>query len=77
MSSSQKSLLEEIEAFLELSTLSPTAFGEKAMNDRHLVRRLRDGGSVTLKTADKLRTFMEAQRPPKRPTRRADHRPAA
>ena len=65
MRKSETSLLNEIDDFLSVSNLSATAFGERVMNDRHLVRRLKDGGSVTLKTADKIRTFIKNWKPPK------------
>jgi hypothetical protein len=63
MRNSQHSLLEDIERFLKASKLSATAFGEQVMNDRHLVKRLRQGGSVTLKTADKIRSFIADEMP--------------
>ena len=63
MRKSETSLLNEIDEFLSVSNLSATAFGEKVMNDRHLVRRLKNGGSVTLKTADKIRTFIADWKP--------------
>jgi hypothetical protein len=71
MRNSQHSLLGEIERFLKTSKLSATAFGEQVMNDRHLVRRLREGGSVTLKTADKIRSFIADPPRPKKKGRRA------
>lgn len=66
MRDSETTLLNEIDDFLSVSNLSATAFGEKVMNDRHLVRRLKAGGSVTLKTAAKIRTFIKNWKPPKR-----------
>lgn len=58
MTRSTDQLLLDIEAFIVARGLSATAFGALAMGDRHLVRRLRRGGSVTLDTADGLRLFM-------------------
>lgn len=51
-------LLAEIERFLNQTGMPPTTFGVTVMNDWHLVRRLRDGGSVRMPTADKIREFI-------------------
>jgi hypothetical protein len=63
-------LLQDIEAFLEThsATLSATAFGELAMNDRHLVRQMRgDGGRpprrIWPETEAKIRRFMATYKP--------------
>jgi hypothetical protein len=63
-------LLQDIEAFLEThsATLSTTAFGELAMNDRHLVRQMRgDGGRsprrIWPETEAKIRRFMATYKP--------------
>lgn len=58
-------LLEDIEAFLEThsGTLSATAFGEKALNDRHLVRQMRQGRRIWPETEGKVRRFMATYRP--------------
>lgn len=53
------SILEDIEAFLEANNISPTAFGDMAMKDRHLVRQVRDGRYLFPKTEAKVRRFME------------------
>ena len=37
-------------------------FGVAAVNDGHLVAKLRKGNSVTLKTADRVRAYMASQR---------------
>jgi phosphopantothenoylcysteine decarboxylase/phosphopantothenate--cysteine ligase len=62
MSGAAKSLLAEIEAFLARSGVTATKFGLAAVNDGHLVKNLRAGSSVTLKTADKVRAYMGRQR---------------
>ena len=54
-----KALLADIEAFLARSGLTPTKFGIAAVNDGHLVANLRKGQGVTLKTADKVRAFID------------------
>ena len=62
MPSSTRALLSEIEGFLAESGVSPTKFGLAAVNDGHLIKNLRGGASVTLKTADKVRAYMANQR---------------
>src|SRR5262245_59253205 len=54
-----RALLAEIEAFLAETGLTPTKFGLAAVNDGHLVANLRKGNSVTLKTADRVRAFID------------------
>jgi hypothetical protein len=56
--SSDAALLAEIETFCRDHEISPTAFGEEAIGDRRLVGSLREGRSVTLRTADQIRAFM-------------------
>jgi phosphopantothenoylcysteine decarboxylase / phosphopantothenate---cysteine ligase len=56
-----RALLAEIEAFLADSGLTATKFGLSSVNDGHLVANLRRGNSVTLKTADRVRTFMRVR----------------
>ena len=58
-------LLSEIEAFLAATGMAATALGREAINDSHLVARLRKGNSVTLKTADKVRAYLARQRQPR------------
>lgn len=55
-------LLSEIEVFLAETGMAPTKLGLTAVNDSHLVKRLRRGSSVTLKTADKVRAYMDQER---------------
>src|SRR5262249_7678292 len=62
MRSTARDLLEEIEAFLAASGIAATKFGLAAVNDGHLVANLRKGNSVTLKTADSVRAYMDALR---------------
>lgn len=50
--------LEEIEAFLAATEMSPTAFGMVALNDPPFVAQLRRGRNVTLATVQKCREFM-------------------
>src|SRR5258705_7001418 len=62
MPNAAHALLTEIEGFLAESGVSPTKFGLAAVNDGHLIKNLRGGASVTLKTADKVRAYMAQQR---------------
>jgi len=64
MSGATRGLLAEIEAFLAGSGITATKLGIAAVNDGHLVANLRNGSSVTLKTADKVRAYMASQRRP-------------
>jgi hypothetical protein len=63
MPSTTHALLTEIEGFLAESGVSPTKFGLAAVNDGHLIKNLRGGASVTLKTADKVRATWPAAQP--------------
>jgi phosphopantothenoylcysteine decarboxylase/phosphopantothenate--cysteine ligase len=53
-----KTLLGEIESFLGRTGETATKFGLAAVKDGHLVANLRKGHSITLRTADKVRTYM-------------------
>lgn len=55
-------LLEEIEIFLAETGMSPTYFGEKAMRNWRLVKRLRDGGDITIRNGEKVQAFMRVER---------------
>lgn len=74
--STKDQLLEEIERFLAISGMTPTAFGDKAAGERGLLRRLKAGGDVTLGTADRIKRFMRDWRPGP-PKQRASLQPAA
>lgn len=54
------SLLEEVERFLALTGMKPTAFSVAATDgkDRHLVRTLRKGRETWPRTQEKVRRFM-------------------
>lgn len=53
-----KVLLEEIDAFICSTGIEPTRFGVNAINDGHLVKRLRAGRQPRLATIDKVRAYM-------------------
>lgn len=54
-------LLKEIACFCERNGMSPTAFGEAALNDRALVGGLRKGRQLLPGTLHRLRAFMESE----------------
>ena len=56
-------ILSDIEAFLTSHGVSATRFGDLAMEDRHLVRQLRQGRRLWPETEAKVRTFMATYRP--------------
>ena len=58
MADKKSELMTEIEAFLAETGMAATKLGLTAVHDSHLVKRLRQGHSVTLKTADKVRGYM-------------------
>jgi hypothetical protein len=56
-------LLSEIEHFIRArqkagARMSETTFGRLVVNDWGFVKRLRDGGEVTLRTAEKIRAYI-------------------
>lgn len=58
--------VDEVERFLREQRMAATQLGRRAINDPHLVRRLRAGADVTLRTAEKVRVFMAAFPEPQR-----------
>jgi len=54
----EQALLKHINDFCERNAVSPSRFGEEAVNDRGLVTRLKNGRSPSLKHARKIYTFM-------------------
>ncbi|KPH67537.1 hypothetical protein [Novosphingobium sp. ST904] len=55
-------LIDDIEAFLASNSVSPTAFGQLALGDRHFVRQVRAGRRLWPETEAKVRTFMATYR---------------
>lgn len=52
-------LLSEIDAFLARHPeIAPSTFGRKAVNDGKLIDRLRSGGDITTRRADRVRQFI-------------------
>ena len=58
MTKASKELIRQIDAFLKRTGMSPTAFGEKAMNERGFVKRLRGGSDLRTATMEKIQDFM-------------------
>jgi hypothetical protein len=63
-------LLAEIDAFLAVSGMAATTFGKKAAGNSQVVERMREGCSVTLRTADRIRQFIAENRPNREGRRR-------
>ncbi|MBX9659054.1 MAG: hypothetical protein K2X00_10840 [Nitrospiraceae bacterium] len=74
--STKDALLEEIDAFLRKTGISPTRFGEETCNERGLISRLRRGGGLTLDSYDRIKAYMRDRRHV-RPKMRAQFQPAA
>jgi len=55
---SDADILNKIEAFCAKHDMAPTAFGRAALSDGNLVTNLRDGRSLTLKSAGRILAFM-------------------
>lgn len=56
-------LVDEIEQFLRESGMEATIFGHRVNREWRLVDRLRNGGDVTTRTAEKIRSFIAENRP--------------
>lgn len=55
-----KALLEQIDAFLSATGMSPTRLGLDATGEGGLVKSIRDGRSITLRTGRRLVEFMDS-----------------
>lgn len=55
---SDTELLEQVEAFLNRTGMPPTRFGIEATGESGLVKSIRDGRSITLRTGRRLVDFM-------------------
>jgi hypothetical protein len=58
----QNDLLREIDGFLAERKMSDSYFGKLACGNTEVVKRLRGDGSVTLKTAQRIRAFISTKR---------------
>ena len=54
----QSDLLEEIEAFVVAGGMAETTFGRSAVNDGNFVARLKRGGGITARTAERVRAYL-------------------
>lgn len=52
-------LLEQIEAFLDATGMSPTRLGLDATGEGGLIKSIRDGRSITLRTGRRILDFMD------------------
>jgi hypothetical protein len=59
-------LLTDIEAFLKASQMGPSYFGKASCGNSEVVERLRNGNTVTLVTAERIRDFMRQRAPSER-----------
>ena len=59
--------LSEVHDFVNETGISPTALGKAAVGDGSIIVEVRNGRSPTLRTVDKITTYMAAER-----TRRAE-----
>lgn len=59
-----ESFLHEIDAFLERSGMSATAFGKASVCDPNFVRDLRDGRMPGLRLVEKVDTFIRERSQP-------------
>lgn len=57
-----KILLNEIKQFIARTNMGPSYFGKAACGNSELIRRLEAGGSVTLRTMERVRAFMAAHK---------------
>ena len=60
----REDLLWEIEAFLRESGMGESYFGQAAVGNSKLVMRLREGRSIEIDTADRIKEFMRQRRDP-------------
>lgn len=51
-------LLTDIQDFIRETGIGPSYFGKASCGNSELVERLEKGGTVTLTTADRVRSFM-------------------
>lgn len=54
--------VEQVEAFLNSSSFTPTKLGREAVNDPNFVFQIRAGRRPNLESVNKVLAFMEAQK---------------
>jgi len=62
-----KSLLADIEAYCARSGTDRTTFGKMVANDGHLISRMEQGRTPTLKMIDRVRAFIDSKTKATRP----------
>lgn len=67
MNNAGNALLGEIESYCRASGIAESTFGRRAVNDGKLCARLREGKSVTLETAERIRSFIREHQAPRMP----------
>ena len=60
--SAHNNLLLDIESFIRSTGMGEAYFGQRAVGNSKLVARLREGRSIQLDTADRIRRFMSDRR---------------
>lgn len=73
--SNHEKLIREIEEYVGRRGIAETTFGRLAAGDSYFVSRLRKGGSLLVRTEERVRDFMKEPLPTrsKRPTKEAAH----
>lgn len=57
-------LIDEIDAFIARTGMAPSTLGRRVFGNPHVVRRIRSGENITVRTIDKLRAFMATYQAP-------------
>jgi len=60
---SDADILDRIDAFCAKNEMPPSTFGRLALGDPNLIPNLRNGRSLTLKSARRILSFMASHRP--------------
>lgn len=63
MGTTRAAVIETIEAFLADTRLSERRFGEEAVGDAKVLRRLRAGAGISLSTIERIESFIDERRP--------------
>lgn len=56
----REALLSEIEKFVAERRMAPSTFGRMAVNDGKFVKRLAEGGNITIRTAERVREYIRS-----------------
>lgn len=62
MASVDQELLDQVEAFLVATKMTPSAFGAAALNDHKLVPQLREGRELRRQARERVLAFMAQTR---------------